>query len=87
MEEPFAGYLLTEDDILEQGAWVACIALGKKKDGNTRFRVNYGTLNAATFKDSFPLNRIDESPELLSVASSFSTLDICSGYLKVDVDS
>ena len=75
-------------EMMEQGVvqpshspWASPIVL-VKKDGGTRFCVDFRRLNAITKQDVFPLPCIDDTLDLLSSAKYFTTLDLASGRWK-----
>ena len=73
-------------DIIEEAhsPWSSPIVLVRKKDGSTRFRVNFRKMNNLTKKDAHPLPRIDDTLDTLGKAKWFSTLIslVATGRLK-----
>ena len=63
--------------------WRSPVVFVKKKDGITRFCVDYQILHAVTRKDSYPLPRIDDAHDALSGSKYFSILDLQSDYHQV----
>ena len=87
---PFAKRKVVDDsvrDMLNDGIirpstspWASPITLAPKKDGTTRFCVDYRKLNEVTRKDAYPLPHIQDVFDQLVGATVFSTLDLRSGY-------
>ena len=63
--------------------WASPIVLVAKKDGSTRFCVDYRKLNLITKLDVYPLPQIDKSLALLCGTKFFTSLDLASGYWQV----
>ncbi|GBM66435.1 Transposon Ty3-I Gag-Pol polyprotein [Araneus ventricosus] len=78
---------MVDNGIIEEssGPWASPIVLVKKKDGSTRFCVDYRKLNEITKKDSYPLPRIDDTLDALNGSQWFTTLDLKSGYWQVEI--
>ncbi|GBN96200.1 Transposon Ty3-G Gag-Pol polyprotein [Araneus ventricosus] len=78
---------MVHNGIIEESSrpWASPIVLVKKKDGSTRFCVDYRELNEITIKDCYPLPRIDDTLDALNGSQWFSTLDLKSGYWQVEI--
>ncbi|CAF3332041.1 unnamed protein product [Rotaria socialis] len=63
--------------------WCSPVVLVRKKDGSTRFCVDYRKLNDISVKDSFPLPRIEDIFDQLSQSNYFTTLDFKNGYFQI----
>ncbi|CAF3306787.1 unnamed protein product, partial [Rotaria sp. Silwood2] len=79
---------LLKNGIIEHSTspWSSPVVLVKKKDGTTRFCVDYRRLNQITTKDAFPLPRIDDIYDQLTIATYFTKFDFKAGYFQVPLD-
>ena len=85
-EEDCVADMLTGGQIeASDSPWSSPVVLVTKKDGGTRFCVDYRQLNDATIKDAYPLPRIDDTLDMLAGKQWFSTLDLASGYWQVSL--
>ena len=67
--------------------WASPIVLVPKKDGTTRFCVDFRRLNAITKKDVYPLPQIEDILDTLGRAKYFTTLDLSAGYWQIQLDA
>ena len=67
---------------LSKSPWASPIVLVQKKDGSTRFCVDYRKINEVTRKDAYPIPRIDETLDTLAGATLFSTQGVDTGRWK-----
>ena len=66
-----------------QSPWSAPVVMQKKKDGSSRFCVDYRNLNNISIQDSFPLPRIDDILDRLAGSAVYTAIDLKSGYWKI----
>ena len=78
------------DELMEAGVvrpstspWGASVVLVPKKDGTTRFCVDYRKLNAVTKRDVYPLPRIDATLDLMGGSAYFTAFDLTAGFWQV----
>lgn len=71
---------------ISSSLYAAGIVRALKKDGTLRLCIDYRLLNKITIKDKFPLPRIDDTIDALYGARYFSTLDLLSGYWKIEIN-
>nr|GEY89318.1 putative reverse transcriptase domain-containing protein [Tanacetum cinerariifolium] len=87
--EELSGQLkeLLDKDFIQPSSspWGAPVLFVKKKDGYFRICIDYRELNKLTFKNRYPLLRIDDLFDQLQGSQFFSKIDLRSGYHQLRV--
>ena len=65
--------------------WASPVTLVPKKDGSTRFCVDFRKLNLVTQHDRYPIPRIDSIVDQMQSSTVFTTLDLKNGYHQLPV--
>ncbi|GKD04087.1 putative reverse transcriptase domain-containing protein [Tanacetum coccineum] len=65
--------------------WGAPVLFVKKKDGSFRLCIDYRKLNKLAVKNRYPLPRIDDLFDQLQGSSTYSKIDLKSGYHQLRV--
>jgi transposase InsO family protein len=75
-------------DVIEpsQSPWSSALVAAKKKNGKTRWCVDYRRLNDITTKDAYPLPHIEDNLSRLAGDRIFSTIDGSGAFHVVDLD-
>jgi hypothetical protein len=66
--------------------WASALVASKKKNGKTRWCVDYRVLNEATTKDAYPMPLIEENLAQLSKSRIFSSVDGSGAFHVVDLE-
>lgn len=90
-------YLHTEDEIIKKmikadiiqpscSSWAAAPVMVKKRDGGTRYALDYRRLNMVTKRDVYPIPMMAECLDALANNVIFSKIDCNSAYHQIEVD-
>ena len=76
---------MLDEGVIEpsKSPWASPVVLVPKKDGTTRFCIDYRKLNKVTKKDSYALPTVQALLDALEGSSWFCTLDLKSGYWQI----
>ena len=66
-------------------AWSSPLVLVRKKKGDVRVCIDYRKLNERTVKDAYPLPRIDMCLDCLASSKIYSTIDLQSAYMQLEL--
>ena len=69
-----------------RSAWASPLVPVRKRDGSTRWAVDYRRLNSVTLPDAWPIPNVNELLMRLGGSNFFSTIDAVSAYHTVPLD-
>ncbi len=74
-------------DIVEPSAspWASNVVIVRKKCGKLRLCIDYRRVNALTYKDAYPIPKIDACLDAMGGSKYFSSLDLRQGYWQVEI--
>ena len=86
MEEAVADMLAEGVIRPSSSPYASPVTLVPKKDGTTRFCVDYRKLNSVTVRDQYPLPQIQDIFDQIGGSTIFSTLDLKAGYWQLPME-
>ncbi len=76
--------MLTADIVTPvESPWTSTIVLATKKDGSSRFCIDYRKVNAVMKREGWPLPLIDEIFDEVKGSTVFTTLELFQGYWQI----
>lgn len=79
---------MLELGVIEPSAspWASPVVLVPKRDGTTRFCVDYRRLNDCTVTDPYPMPRVDKLLDKIAQGHYLTTIDLCKGYWQIPLE-
>ena len=65
---------------------VCFTCVGKENRSELRYCIDYGSLKAKTYKDSYSLHLVEDCLGLLYGKKLFCIMDLCSGYYQIPLE-
>ena len=80
--------ILLDNDVIQESCseWASAPVLVRKRDGTVRYCIDFRVLNNLTVKDAYGIPSISQCLDQLDGCTTYSCLDLASGYHQVLLD-